>query len=318
MTVAAPEVVTPPAASTAAITAKDLVHRYQPERGLRGLSLSVPRGTIYGLLGPNGSGKTTFLLLIAGLLEAKSGSLEVLGYAPGKAAAGRLGWVFQEQSLDPLLTVRETLALSAKLYRVSPHSVTAAADRARLDDRLDERVSTLSGGMRRRLELARALQHGPELLLLDEPTLGLDLESRRDFWALVDELRGDGLTVLLASNDVSEVEANCTRVAFLRDGRLVAEGSPAELRKGMQEQSIELHWPGLAEQDFDGLANLPGVSGAARSGDIVRLTTAEARRLLPRLLELKSGTIESIQVRESSLEDAYFRLTGHLIAGAVS
>ncbi|MPZ23820.1 MAG: ATP-binding cassette domain-containing protein [Dehalococcoidia bacterium] len=297
-----------------ALAARGLRHLFREDRGIRDLTLEVPAGSIYGLLGANGSGKSTLLNLLAGLLQPQAGELLILGSEPGRAVAGRCGWVFQEHTLDPLLTARETLSLSASLYRPRGHRpLDEAAAVVGLADRLDDRVGTLSGGMKRRLELARAILHRPDLLIMDEPTLGLDVDSRTAFWRHIAGLNETGLTVLIATNDVREAEEYCTLVAFLREGACAAAGTPRELRRDLRPESLHLRWPGLSPADFSSLSTLDGVSSAARSGDLIRLTTADARSLLPPILTLKSGQLGSIEISESSLEDAYFSLTGGLL-----
>ncbi|HEX5939604.1 MAG TPA: ABC transporter ATP-binding protein [Dehalococcoidia bacterium] len=292
-----------------ALDACDLTYLHPGGRGVHDLSLRIARETVLGLIGPNGSGKSTLLNLLSGLLQPHSGSLSVLGGSP-RTAAARLGWVFQEQSLDPLLTVRETLALSGHLYGVSQATAGSSLEVVDLTERLDDRVSTLSGGMKRRLELARAIQHAPDLLIMDEPTLGLDLDSRRAIWNHLADLNAAGLTIVVATNDVSEAERVCNDIAFLRDGRLVAHDTPQALKEGLREQSLHLRWPDLSAADFDTITRLDGVTGARRSGDVVRLTTPDGRSLLAAIAAMTSGQIEEIEIRPSSLEDAYFQLTG--------
>lgn len=296
-----------------AIDARELRYLYARERGLKSLDLQVPAGTTFGLLGRNGSGKSTFLLLIAGLLNPQAGLLKVLGHEGRAIPRRRMGWVFQEQSLDPLLSVRETLELSTRLYGGATRDPMALAASFGLNDRLNDRAGELSGGLRRRLELARAVQHRPDLLLLDEPTLGLDIDSRKAFWEELGRLNASGLTVLAATNDVSEAEQYCSEVAFIRDGRAVAQGSPAHLRAGLRPESLQLRWPGLSDTHFAELGALDGVVGATRSGEMVRLTAPDARAVIPGLLALQSGKLEAIEVGQSSLEDAYFQITGSLL-----
>lgn len=299
-----------------AVEAENLRYLHPSERGLRSLDLRVSRGAIFGLLGPNGSGKSTFVLLIAGLLSPQGGSLRVLGRTILDLDRARLGWVFQEQSLDPLLTVRETLVLSSRLYAHQRGDIEATAESFALADRLDDRAGELSGGLRRRLELARSVQHKPELLLLDEPTLALDIDSRKAFWEQLRRLNDEGLTVLVATNDIGEAEEYCSEVAFIRDGAKVTQGAPADLRAGLRPQSVQLRWPGLSDGDFAALSKTEGVATAARAGEVIRLTAPDARDVLSRLLTLESGRLESIEISQSSLEDAYFQITGSLLRGS--
>lgn len=302
---------------TLAIEARGLRHLYGGGRGLSSLELQVPGGSIFGLLGPNGSGKSTFLLLVAGLLTPQEGALAVLGREAPHTDRRRLGWVFQEQALDPMLSVRETLKLSARLYDIAVRDTRSLVTAFGLDERLDDRCGELSGGLRRRLELARAVQHRPALLLLDEPTLGLDIDSRKAFWQELGRLNAAGLTVVAATNDVGEAEQYCSEVALIREGRTVAQGSPTSLRSGLRQQSLQLRWPGLSDDAFAGLSALEGVGSVARAGEIVRLTAPDARAVLPGLLAIDSGQLEAIEIRESSLEDAYFQITGTLLSGSI-
>jgi ABC-2 type transport system ATP-binding protein len=303
-----------PGVGPAALEVRDLVYQHAAGRGVDGLSLSVRPGSVCGLIGPNGCGKSTLLNLVAGLLEPQSGGVSVLG-GPPRSAAGRLGWVFQEQSLDPMLTSSETLQLSARLYGAPLTDCAQALAVVGLNDRAADRVGTLSGGMRRRLELARAIQHSPELLIMDEPTLGLDLDSRREIWGYLAELNARGLTIVVATNDVSEAERVCDDVAFLRDGRLMAQGTPQALKEGLAEESVHIRWPGLSDSEFTELQRTDGVTDASREEGIVRLSTRDSGALLAGAARLRSGRIEAITIRESSLEDAYFRLTGTPLAG---
>ncbi|HXF51317.1 MAG TPA: ABC transporter ATP-binding protein, partial [Dehalococcoidia bacterium] len=210
------------------VEATDLSYSYAAADGervaLHRVSLAVPPGAIFGLLGPNGSGKSTFLSLAAGLRRPTSGAIRVFGAPPGPETRRRVGVLFQEQCLDPLMTARETLWLHGRLYGMPRHRlrerVRAALDSVGLGDRAHDPTRALSGGMRRRLELARALLPEPTLLLLDEPTTGLDPDSKQQLWERLVEASRNGLTILLATNDVAEAERYCDAVAFFSEGRL--------------------------------------------------------------------------------------------------
>ncbi|WP_018461940.1 ABC transporter ATP-binding protein [Thermus oshimai] len=220
-----------------AIECRALERRFGPVTAVEGLSFAVASGELFALLGPNGAGKTTTLHMLITLLEPTSGEARVLGFDVVREAAevrARIGVVFQEPALDERLTAWENLEIHAYLYglprREIPSRVEEALRWASLEGAASRPVRTFSGGMKRRLELARALMHGPQVLFLDEPTLGLDPQGRRHLWESIAALRGRGLTVFLTTHYLVEAEA-CDRVGIIDQGRLVALGSPAELKR---------------------------------------------------------------------------------------
>ena len=220
-----------------ALRLRGVVKHFGPITAVDGLDLDVPEGTCVGLLGPNGAGKSTTMKMLTAQAIADRGELEVLGLPlPGqsKAARAQCGVVPQLDNLDTTLTVEQNLLVFSYLYRVGRRDRKAAVERAleiaKLGDRRDTRVDKLSGGMRRRLLIARALVHRPRLAMLDEPTAGVDLELRHELWRYLRKLHGEeGLTVLLTTHYIEEAEALCERVALMRAGRIVAEGTPGEL-----------------------------------------------------------------------------------------
>ena len=219
------------------VWADGLVKRYGTRTVLDQVGFKVPAGSVLALLGPNGAGKSTTLAITAGLLRPDAGRGEVAGQdlaRAGRAGHRCVGVVFQEPVLYPVLTGRENLAFSASLFglRGARRSarITEVLQLVRLDDRADDRVSTYSGGMKRRLDLARALLHHPPVVLLDEPTLGIDVQTRVAIWQHVRQLRDDGHAVLLGTNYLDEAEALADRMLVLDRGRVVAEGTAAELR----------------------------------------------------------------------------------------
>jgi ABC-2 type transport system ATP-binding protein len=205
---------------------------------LDGLDLTVPRGAFFGLLGPNGAGKTTLIRSMVGLTTPDSGTIEVFGdpaWGSGSAAARRaIGYAPQDVALDRFVPVRELLSLHGRYFGMSRADARARADEMLfafdLSAKADSYAHLLSGGMRRRLLLARALLHRPRLVILDEPTAGVDLELRHDLWDYIRALHAGGTTILLTTHYIEEAEALCERVAFIRAGRIVAEGPPDELR----------------------------------------------------------------------------------------
>lgn len=297
----------------AAIRASGVRVSYGERVALDDFSVSVPTGAVFGLLGPNGSGKSTFLTLVAAMTPPDAGTIEVFGQPPRPALRARTGVVFQENTSDPLMTVTETLTLAGRMFGVPREEIAlrgrALLGRFGLDARAKDPVGSLSGGMRRRLEMARALLHEPDLLLLDEATTGVDPGERRALW---DALTGAGRprTILLATNDLAEADAVCDRVAFVRNGRVAAEGTPAELKTGLRKESVRLV---LASPDLiglDALATLPGAGTVTRTEEDVLVTVDDAGAFLRGLFERAPAAIREVRVEASSLEDAYFQFVG--------
>jgi len=244
--------------------------------------------------------------------------VRVLGEPPAPAVRARMGFVFQETSLDPLMTLREALALHGRLYGMGGHTLRQAIDDALLSVGLQERgrdaVRTLSGGMKRRLELARALLTAPELLLLDEPTTGLDPDSEQAFWSRIAEISSRGVTVIMATNKVGEADRYCSRVAFIHEGRIAAEGSPAELKAGLKHDAVRV------EGDFsqalaDTIAAWPEVGRLTWAAPVLHATVDSAATFVPRLFQAAGERISAVRLREATLEDAYFDLVGASING---
>ena len=234
-----------------AITLRGVHKRYGEITAVAGLDLDVPAGTCLGLLGPNGAGKSTTMRMLTAQTIADSGEIEVLGHRlprESKQARTRCGVVPQIDNLDFELTVRQNLAVFARLYRVPKAERAAAVDRAletaNLTTRADSVADELSGGMRRRLLVARGLVHGPELLLLDEPTVGLDPQVRSELWTLVDELRSEGVTILMSTHYIEEAERLADEVAIMNEGQIVARGRPQDLvAQHVGREVMEIYGP---------------------------------------------------------------------------
>lgn len=294
-----------------AIEANELSRSYGERTALSDFNLTVPRGSVFGLLGPNGSGKSTFISMLAAMQQPDAGSLKVFGEAPTPATRRKVGTVFQENALDPLMTVGESLSLAARLFGVSKSEaasrIAATLTAFGLSERAKDPTATLSGGMRRRLEMARALLHNPDLLLLDEPTTGVDPDERRALWDALLGSRSAGRTILLATNDLAEADNVCDRVAFLQAGHVVATGTPEELKRGLRDETLRVTWEGVTESQLAEVANWPGSGTISAEGDAVRISVDDASQFAPRLFEFAPGAIRSVVIERSSLEDAYFQ-----------
>jgi ABC-type multidrug transport system ATPase subunit len=306
-------------AARPAVELHDLSFSYGERRALDGLTLSIPAGSIFGLLGPNGAGKSTTLAMLIGRRVPASGSMTILGEKPSDKLRRRLAMVFQEPSLDPVMTVRETMWLQGRMFGLARAEITSRSalllERVGLADRAGSATATLSGGMKRRLELARALLTDPELILLDEPTLALDPDSRLALWQHLLEANAAGRTLLLATNDVYEAERYCQRVAMIAEGRVVAEGTPAELKRGLRHDAVRVEWKTEpAPEDLAEIERWPGVGGVRPIGRVTHVTVDEASPFLARLFQECGDRVHGVQVEESTLEDAYFQTVGRGIA----
>jgi ABC-2 type transport system ATP-binding protein len=312
----------------AAIRCSDLHKTYEgrpPVHALRGLDLEVESAECFGLLGPNGAGKTTTVEIIEGLVPASSGEVEVLGMRWGRddpEIRERLGISLQETKLAEKLTVRETVTLFRSFYQkgADPRDVIA---RVSLEEKADARVGKLSGGQKQRLAVACALVGDPELLLLDEPTTGLDPQSRRQLWDIVREFRTQGRTVLLTTHYMDEAERLCDRVAVVDQGKVIALGTPRELIAELGgENVIEFAVApgnGRPAPDPERLADLPGVRSVRREADGFCMAVAEPHVTLPALLErlrAEERNLVNLTTRHASLEDVFVGLTGRHLRDA--
>ncbi|MEO8494810.1 MAG: ABC transporter ATP-binding protein [Planctomycetota bacterium] len=290
-----------------------------PVQAVNGLDLAVQVGECFGLLGPNGAGKTTTIEILEGILDATSGEVEVLGLHWGERDGEikqRIGISLQETRLSDKLTVRETLALFRSFYRrgITPDEAIA---RVSLEEKSKVWVKKLSGGQRQRLAVACALVGDPELLFLDEPTTGLDPQSRRQLWEIIREFRDRGRTVLLTTHYMDEAERLCDRVSVVDHGQVIALGSPRELIASLGgEQVIEFsvaNGTGPAPIVLESLADLPAVRSVHREGEITRLAVSELHMAIPALLarvQSLGWELASLTTRQASLEDVFVTLTG--------
>jgi lipooligosaccharide transport system ATP-binding protein len=293
-----------------AIQLTGVVKRYGAIAAVDGLDLMVEPGVCFGLLGPNGAGKSTTMRMLTAQTLADQGRIQVLGYElprESKQARMSMGVVPQLDNLDVELTCRQILAVFARLYRVSRAERPAAVERAlaiaNLEARADTIVRNLSGGMRRRLLVARGLIHRPNLVLLDEPTVGLDPQVRQELWSLIDGLRAQGVTVLMSTHYIEEAERLADTVAVMSAGRIIAQGTPAELVNAHAgREVIEVYGPPAKLEELERLA-AEREWRHRRSGPAVALLGAE---------DLNGDAPEGIR-RPANLEDAFVALTGQEI-----
>lgn len=307
----------PAPATTLAIETEGVVFSYAQRRALDGLGISVPAGSVFGLLGPNGSGKSTLLTVLAGLRTPDHGEVRVFGEPPSRALRARIGFLFQETSLDPLMKVREALWLHGKLYGIPSarlrRRIGEALGTVGLADRAGAFTRTLSGGMKRRLELARALLPSPDLLLLDEPTTGLDPDSEQALWAHLREINRAGTTVILSTNKVGEADRHCDTVALIHRGRVVAEGTPAGLKAGLKHDGVWVEGA-FGQALVDEVAAWPEVGKLRWAPPLLHATVDSASAFVPRLFQAAGDRISGVRLREATLEDAYFDIVGASIS----
>jgi ABC-2 type transport system ATP-binding protein len=300
----------------AVIQVEELRHTYGKRAALNGISFSVKAGEIFALLGPNGSGKTTLFRILSTLMLPSWGRALVGGFDAAKQpdeVRRRIGVVFQAQSIDIKLTAAENLWHQGHLYGLRgtelKERIAAMLGRVALSDRANERVETFSGGMQRRVELAKGLMHHPSVLLLDEPTTGLDPGARRDLWQYLNQLRREEHVSVIVTTHLMEEAERCDRLAIMNAGQIVALGTPAELRSQIGGDVILLE-----SQDPESLAARIGqkfhVSMAVLDGKI-RMERKEGHRFVPDLVEAFPGEIQSISVSKPTLEDVFIDLTGH-------
>jgi ABC-2 type transport system ATP-binding protein len=303
-------------AASSAIQVDSLGHHYGSRMALDGVSFDVRPAEIFGLLGPNGSGKTTLFRILSTLMVPSGGRARIAGFDPvtqPNQVRRRIGVVAQAQSVDIKLTATENLMHQGHLYGLSgarlKQRIAEMLERVGLSDRAKDLVETFSGGMQRRVELAKGLMHRPSVLLLDEPTTGLDPGARRDLWLYLDSLREhEGVTVLVTTHLMEEAE-RCGRLAILSHGKLVGLGTPAELKSEIGGDVIQFeteHPEALAER----IRQRFGVIGSIEENS-VRLERAQGHRFAADVMEAFPGEIHSINISRPTLEDVFVNRTGH-------
>lgn len=307
--------------SNIAIEISNLTKRFENVTALDNLSLAVKYGEIFGLLGPNGSGKTTTINIVSGLSRPTSGQVKVLGYditENTNAVHAVLGAVPQETALYEELTAWTNMTIHADLYGVCrserEQRITNMLNLVQLYERRDNRVSTFSGGMKRRLALARALLHDPKLLYLDEPTLGVDVQSRRALWDYILDLKKKGKTILLTTNYLEEANALCDRLAILDHGRLVAIDTSSNLKRRYGDTIIEIETTSPISQNIvTRMRTLPGITKVHQNEKELKITsigdnTSTIGQIV--MLVTKETALRTISQREPNLDEIFLNLTG--------
>jgi ABC-2 type transport system ATP-binding protein len=314
-------------ASDPAIEVKELVREFKKgPRAVDGIDLAVQPGEIYGFLGPNGAGKSTTVLMLTTLLPPTSGTATVGGFdivREGAKVRASIGAALQEAALDAILTGREHLQLQATLQSIPAKKRKARAtellERVGLSEAADRRVGGYSGGMKRRLDLALALVHEPRILFLDEPTTGLDPQSRAALWEEVAHLAGEGMTVFLTTQYLEEADALANRIGIIDRGKIVAEGTPAQLKAEIGSPSVEV--APIDQSAGEVLAQLLSRFGPpkhnGRGSVTVQLPGGETQLAdIVRLLDSNNLRVESLQLHQPSLDDVFLAKTGRKLEGA--
>jgi daunorubicin resistance ABC transporter ATP-binding subunit len=306
--------------SEVAIEIINVVKRFGNFTALDNLNLEVVRGEIFGLLGPNGSGKTTTINIISGLSMPTTGKVRILGYditKQSRAVRAILGAVPQETALYEELSAWRNMVFHAELYNIPSNQrdqrIKTLLELVQLTDRAKSRVSTFSGGMKRRLALARALLHNPELVYLDEPTLGVDVQSRRAIWDYILDLKKQGKTVLITTNYLEEANELCDRLAILDHGKLIDLNTPANLKRAYGDTIIELETEQLLTPEIvRSLQTIPGVSEVTQTEYTLRIVTTGENSATGQIINIitKQTNLHSINQREPNLDEVFLSLTG--------
>ncbi len=315
------------------IDTQELVKSYGPVKALKGLNLQIPKGCLYGLLGPNGAGKTTTLRILCTLLAPDSGKVLIAGInalQDPRSVRKEIGYVAQEVAIDKILSGRELLQLQADLYHLNnlekEDRINKLIARLQMSEWIDRRCGTYSGGMKRKLDLAAGLIHKPKVLILDEPTVGLDIESRSSIWQLIKELRDQGTTILISSHYLEEIEFLSDRMAIIDDGRVIAEGSPEHLKQELGGDRVTLKVREFSSQDesekvkqlvqsVEGVRQVVVNKSQGYSLNLVIEKEEVLNRLRNKVLEAEYQVFTLTQSRPS-LDDVYLQATGRTLMDA--
>jgi ABC-2 type transport system ATP-binding protein len=297
-----------------AIQIKNLTKQFDGLTAVDGINFEVHKGEIFGLLGPNGAGKTTTLMMLSTLLRPTSGQAIVNGFDVVKHPSevrGSIGMVFQDPSSDDVLSGYENLKLHALMYDVPMDQIDRKIDEVMdlvgLKDRKDDVVKKYSGGMRRRMEIARGLLHHPQILFLDEPTLGLDPQTREHIWGYIESLaKGQGMTLIVTTHYMEEAEKLCDRIAIIDHGKIVALDTPENLRHRVGGDLIFLTGKHLDAEKFK---HLPFVKSVQAFNHTLKLCVCDSAKHLPKILEI-AGPLENLEVHPPDLNDVFLHYTG--------
>ena len=301
----------------AKISVRDLVKSYGEVKAVRGLNFEISEGEIFGLLGPNGAGKTTTLECIIGLREPDQGTIKVCGFdtrTQSDEVKQRIGAQLQATALQDKITVREAIQLFGSFYR-HPAKMDQLLEKFSLTEKADARFETLSGGQKQRLAVALALVNEPELLFLDEPTAGLDPQSRRELHGVIEQMRRDGRTVLLTTHYIEEAEQLCDRVAIIDHGQIIATGTPRQLTSKAQALT-HITLTTARPLDLEQMRALASVRFAELDGDSCVIRTPKASEAiieLVKFLEAERNELLDLHIEKPSLEDVFIELTGRRI-----
>ncbi len=308
----------------AIVTTDHISKRFGQIVALEDISLEIKRGELFGLLGPNGAGKTTLLSILSTILPATSGSAAVCGYDVRKSqdeVRKSIGIVFQDPSLDDELTGQENLDFHGRLYGLGKarrqSEISNVLELVDLKDRRHDIVKTYSGGMRRRLEIARGLMHRPQLLFLDEPTLGLDPQTRRKIWNYIGSLKeSHGMTIILTTHYMDEADQLCSRIAVIDKGRIIALDTPEKLKDGLGGDLLEMELSEIKQDLISELENFEEISSIVVEHQKIAVTVKNGDMFIPRMFDVtrRFGVgIASVSVRKPKLEDVFIKLTGREI-----
>lgn len=301
------------------ISVKNIVKNYGGFEAVKGISFEILEGEFFGLLGPNGAGKTTLLGMLSTILSVTSGDAFVNGFDVKKEpdrVRESIGMVFQDSSLDLDLTARENLMLHSELYSMQKDEALKACKRVlemvELEKFAEKQVKTFSGGMKRRLEIARGLMHTPKILFLDEPTLGLDPQTRRSVWKYVQKLsKNEKITVILTTHYLEEADFLCDRIAIIDQGKVIEIGSPKELKQKIGGEVVTVKTP-----EPDRLVKLVSNAKVEKHDHEVMFTVKDSAKFVPELAkkaDKNNVTLESVEMHKPTLEDVFIALTGHAI-----
>lgn len=309
------------------IRIKNLVKRYESLTAIDNVSLEIYDNEVFGLLGPNGAGKTTLIHILATLIKPSSGTATVNGYDIQKESSkvrSSIGIVFQAPSSDDMLTGYENLKLHSFLYAVPAHNrekrINHVLELVGLTDRKNHQVKKYSGGMRRRLEIARGLLHNPKVIFLDEPTLGLDPSSREIMWKYIDRLvKDEKVTLILTTHYMEEADFLCNRIGIIDEGKIIALDSPSKLKENLGGEIIKIELKNREELTKDVVENLKShsfVHGVELNDkDVVMIYVDDASRHLPTIVRVMDNNVKSVNFRSPSLNDVFLKFTGrHIMA----